>query len=314
VGKCQAASLLTGLSGAQGMDVSIDGLFYAVDNSLQRCTVPASCAATTTQIGSVGSVSMLTVTKTLSTNLIVFQGKGKPMDKYPGFHYCPVSGCNGAPVMIDTVPNTGYIGGLVVADGDIYYHKMYIGSDYTTSYLYRVPGNSTGAVDASVTIADQLELSTPVAVDAKYAYFVRTDSTGINPSVVGCDRFTGCKSYTSMFLGSIAQIAAADGKLYWMEGITLWRCNANDPSSATNVATLSSDIGGEMVIAGTNLYWLTNNNIQYCTLPSCTGGAKTLVSNLSNASTLRVYGGYVYWLVRSDVGSPTGAIYRVAAP
>ena len=70
----------------------------------------------------------------------------------------------------------------------------------------------------------------------------------------------------------------------------------------------------EIVVDASGIFWLTPTTIAYCPLAGCAGGAKTLVSGLSGASSLRAHGDFVYWLVASTVDAPNGGIYRVAKP
>ncbi len=76
---------------------------------------------------------------------------------------------------------------------------------------------------------------------------------------------------------------------------------------------ISSNVN-ELVVDASGIFWLTPTALDYCPLSGCAGGAKSLVTGLSGASTLRSHGNFVYWLVSSAASSSTGAIYRVAKP
>lgn len=309
-GQCQPAALRPDLTVAQGLDVSAAGLYLSSSNLLLYCPTPANCSATSQQIGSVGQAATIAVTKTLATNLLAFDGKVNPSDKFAGYNYCPVTGCGG--LSLAAAGNSGYLGGLVAVGGDFYYHTMVLAVGASTSFLYRAPGTSGGTVGTLVTIGNQVAPNSSIVLDDQYAYFVRTDAAGSNPTVVACDRLVGCNSYTALLPAIPANAAAYNGRLYFTNGNQLWNVDAAAPASVAKIATLSTAPTGEMLVDGTNVYWLSATTLQYCALPSCAGGLKTLVSGQTNASKLHHYGNYLYWLATGT--TTTGPVFRVVKP
>ena len=311
-GRCQPALIVDGLTGGQGMDVSSKGVFYTSAATIQHCTNLADCASFTTQIGAVGQASELTVTKTLTTDLVGFLGRIIVSAKYAGYHYCPTTGC-GAETITGTGPSV-YIGGLVGFGGDFYY-AVSPNSSAANSYLSRVVGAPNGTTTPpGVTIADQVAIGSRFVVDTSYVYLKRTDATGLNPVIVACDRIKGCSSYTTLLDIEPTNMAAYDGRLYFLNGINLRSVSPLAPATVTTITGLQTAYDRDMIVDGKNIYWSTTSSIVYCSLPSCTGGTKALVSGLTSVTNLRSEGNYLYWLAPSVSSAGASAVYRIAKP
>ncbi|MES1183436.1 MAG: hypothetical protein ABUL60_06450 [Myxococcales bacterium] len=310
--RCQAAPIITELTYAQGMDVSAKGVFFTAGNTIQSCTKPAMCAASQQQIGSPSSASTLGVTKTLAQDLVAYYGRAAAPDKYPGYHSCPITGCGSVPLA--SGGPSGAVSGLIGVDAELYYQSSGNVSDPSTSSVVRLSGNADGTQGTKLTIGDRAVGGRRIAVDSQYVYYVRID-TNNESNVVACSRTTGCgNTYASLGTGDPTNFAAYGGKLYWLNGIQLKRCDATDASSVASVATLSIAPDKDMLIDGNAIYWQTSNSVVYCALPSCVGGVKTLASGLAAPSVLRMDANFIYWLIPSDAGSATGGVYRVAKP
>lgn len=308
--RCQPASLLSGLTNLQGMDVSPNGVFFSAENIVQYCAKPSNCAATRQQIGSPGSAAELAVTKTLGVDAVAFFGRNAISDKYPGYYTCPRTGC-GIQSLGSSGPS-GSLGGLIGFAGDFYFQSS-LATDPSTSFVTRRPGKADGSVEPFVSTGDRAKPKTRIAVDENYAYYVRIDVDSA-ANVVACDRLTGCATYTSLNTGDPTNFAAYGGVLYWLNGIQLKRVAATDPSTAKPVVTLPAGYDGDMLVDAQSIYWLTPSSILYCALPSCVGGVKTLVSGLTAPAGLRQDGSFLYWFVRSEAAAATGGIYRIAKP
>ena len=145
---------------------------------------------------------------------------------------------------------------------------------------------------------------------------VVTDANGEAPAIVRCDRLSSCSAPLAL-LGAVPKaIAAYAGKFYWTPHTPDYvrRCDVNNCASTTEALQYVASEVDEIVVDASGIFWLTPTTIAYCPLAGCAGGAKTLVSGLSGASSLRAQGDFVYWLVASTVDAPNGGIYRVAKP
>ncbi|MGC4069340.1 MAG: hypothetical protein QM784_32765 [Polyangiaceae bacterium] len=316
-GKCQPATIMGDVSGISGMDVSVDGLFFSRAGTIQRCADLAKpCLTTPEQIGAVRSAGLVAVTKTLTTNVVAFSGLVSLSDKAASYVYVPVS--SGTVLSLQGVSNgTSVYNNLIGYGGDIYFQYRGSGAAYT-SYLYRAVGANAGTLDVTnrVTVGNQVAAASPVAVDEKFVYFVRNDLTDANSVLVSADRFvsnTTDASYKTLLTGTPKAIAAWGGNVYWVVNTPMQIDRRDAGATAASVQIASEVSVGEMAADGTNLYLLNSNSIQYCSLPDCEGGVKTLITGLSAASNLRIYGKFVYWIVAST-STTNGGVYRVAKP
>ena len=308
--RCTSAPIITGLVGASGMDVSVRGVFYLASGLIQYCTDPLRCLATTQQIGDPPITNTLVVTKSETTQVIAYYGKLQPWDKYSGYYSCSITGCGAT--LIGAESPMGGVGGITAVGSDFYFQTIGNSTMLSTSYVTRRPALSDGSTGTFIP-GDFAKLGTRVAVDEQYMYYVRTDANGLS-NVVPCNRLTGCAVYTPFDSGDPTNFAAYGGKLYWTNGIVLKRADAANPTVTTQLATLSAAYDGEMLVDEKNIYWLTATSIAYCSLPTCVGGVKTLVSSLVSPKYLRSQANFLYWLIPSASTESTGAIYRVAKP
>lgn len=312
-GVCQAAPLLTEITGLAGLDVSDAGIFFSQDGTIQNCpSLTQPCLVPPTQIGSIRSAGEIAVTKTLQLNVVGVGGFVNLSDKHTGYLWCPVSGCGS--VAIGGGGNGESVSGLMGYGGDLYY--QYSGSGgAATSYLYRLVGANAGTVDTAnkIAVGNQVAATSPIAIDDARAYFVRTDTAGTSPSLVSANRLTANTTFTTIASGAPTAIAAAGGTVYWTIDLPPKLCR-RDAAAATAAVTIATNVPiSPLVTDGTNVYLTNSTSIQYCVLPNCTGGIKTLVSGLSGHSGLRSHGNFLYWMVPSTT-TTKGALYRIAKP
>jgi hypothetical protein len=258
---------------------------------------------------------MVEVTDGLATNIVMTSGLMTYSARNNSYAYCTAANCSAFAALVSGA-NGLSINKLVSFGGDFYYQTS-LGSP-SVSYLFRAIGQSAGTIDttAQITVASQVAADSPIAVDTNLAYFVRTDSAGATPTLVSCGRLSACTSFNTIVSGTPTGLAASAGYVYWVMGtpMNLYR---RIGTGTTDTTTLASNItySGGLVADATNLYWLSGTSIQYCTLPSCSGGIKTLVTGLTSPSNLRSYGNFLYWLVASTTTTgSTGAVYRIAKP
>ena len=151
-----------------------------------------------------------------------------------------------------------------------------------------------------------------LAASDAFVYFSAVIDGGTN-TIYSCPTGASNCTPTPMNIVGYNQLVAYNNDVYILLPVTgplqtIAKCPSTGCAPETTVLTTPQGIG-EFAVDASGVYWTLGANILSCPLTGCVGGPVTVAANQGTPQSLRLSGGFVYYINGTD-----DTIRRVAEP
>jgi hypothetical protein len=298
-GVCQPVILYTG-SSVPVFEVDTTGIYFRGADSLDSCPL-TGCTLTPMRVAPGGGPLLL------ANGYVGYTTPVLPIGE--NYNICPTSNCTpGTSIFLIGNNRQVSVGGFITSPSGFFYAFKGPPGDVLSRCLMPAAAGcgSSGAIanfkTTPLVASDTFVYFTAALGDSGFEqlYSCPTDATNCVPTPINT-------SYLKLF--------AYQNDLYILLPVggpmqTIGKCPGTGCGNGGVTPVVTTNYGmTEIAVDASGVYWVRGANIQACRLTGCVGGPVDVALNQGMPQSLRVSGGFVYWVNPTD-----NTIRRVAKP